>query len=72
MWTETQVADMYAKGANEVLIGQVLKEGNNRERVFLVTKFGNRWTGLENTTKLGGATAAVISFCPPTHDSTSR
>ncbi|KAL8279700.1 hypothetical protein RQP46_008013 [Phenoliferia psychrophenolica] len=52
-------ADMYAKGANEILLGEVLKEPGVREKVFLITKWGNRWTGLENTTKLGGATAAV-------------
>lgn len=27
---------------NEVLLGKVLAEGNNRDKVFLVTKFGNR------------------------------
>jgi len=33
-------ADIYGSGHNETLIGSVLKEGNNRSKVFLCTKFG--------------------------------
>ncbi|KIJ51716.1 hypothetical protein M422DRAFT_26487 [Sphaerobolus stellatus SS14] len=33
-------ADMYGCGHNETLIGSVLKEGDNRSKVFLATKFG--------------------------------
>ncbi|GAA6014405.1 hypothetical protein JCM11491_007042 [Sporobolomyces phaffii] len=36
-------ADVYGFGHNERIIGQVLREGENRSKVFLVTKFGNRW-----------------------------
>ncbi|GAA5944666.1 uncharacterized protein JCM15063_000826 [Sporobolomyces koalae] len=36
-------ADMYGQGHNEKIIGEVLREGDNRSKVFLVTKFGNRW-----------------------------
>lgn len=34
-------ADIYGSGHNEELIGAVLKEGDNRSKVFLATKFGN-------------------------------
>jgi len=34
-------ADVYGFGHNEELIGAVLKEGDNRSKVFLATKFGN-------------------------------
>jgi len=34
-------ADIYGSGHNEELIGSVLKEGDNRSKVFLCTKFGN-------------------------------
>ena len=34
---------MYANGANEELIGSVLAEGDNRSKVFVITKFGQRW-----------------------------
>ncbi|GAA5992216.1 hypothetical protein JCM5350_000643 [Sporobolomyces pararoseus] len=36
-------ADVYGSGHNEKIIGEVLREGENRKKVFLVTKFGNRW-----------------------------
>ncbi|GAA5875753.1 hypothetical protein JCM1840_003507 [Sporobolomyces johnsonii] len=36
-------ADMYGNGHNEKIIGEVLREGKNRDAVFLVNKFGNRW-----------------------------
>lgn len=42
-------ADWYGHGKNEVLIGSVLKEGDNRSTVFLVTKFGFTWNGDEDT-----------------------
>ncbi|GAA5914905.1 aldo/keto reductase [Sporobolomyces salmoneus] len=35
-------ADMYGDGHNEKIIGEVLREGDNRSKVFLVTKFGNK------------------------------
>ncbi|CEQ43012.1 SPOSA6832_04900 [Sporobolomyces salmonicolor] len=34
---------MYGNGHNEKIIGEVLREGKNRDAVFLVNKFGNRW-----------------------------
>jgi len=34
-------ADIYGSGHNEELIGAVFKEGDNRSKVFLATKFGN-------------------------------
>jgi len=34
-------ADIYGNGHNEELIGSVLKEGDNRSKVFLATKFGH-------------------------------
>ncbi|KAF8578371.1 Aldo/keto reductase [Ramaria rubella] len=34
-------ADIYGNGHNETLIGSVIKEGDNRSKVFLCTKFGN-------------------------------
>jgi len=34
-------ADIYGNGHNETLVGSVLKEGDNRSKVFLCTKFGN-------------------------------
>lgn len=34
-------ADMYGCGSNEELLGSVLNEPGNREKVFLATKFGN-------------------------------
>lgn len=35
---------LFSNGANELLIGSVAKEGNNREKMFIITKFANRWT----------------------------
>ncbi|GAA5841873.1 hypothetical protein JCM11251_005407 [Rhodosporidiobolus azoricus] len=35
-------ADIYGFGHNEKIIGEVLREGDNRKKVFLVDKFGNR------------------------------
>ncbi|KAL8292589.1 hypothetical protein RQP46_001201 [Phenoliferia psychrophenolica] len=37
------IADMYGGGANEKLLGSVLSQGDNRSKVFLVTKFGFTW-----------------------------
>lgn len=36
-------ADVYGRGHNEKIIGEVLREGDNRSKVFLITKFGVRW-----------------------------
>ncbi|BGP39374.1 hypothetical protein JCM10449v2_003312 [Rhodotorula kratochvilovae] len=33
-------AHMYGRGANERLLGEVLREGDNRKKVFLISKFG--------------------------------
>ncbi|KAI5475505.1 pyridoxal 4-dehydrogenase [Pseudohyphozyma bogoriensis] len=38
--TVWNTADMYGFGANEELLGSVLREGDNRSKVFLITKFG--------------------------------
>ena len=40
--TTFNTADVYGSGANEELIGSVLAEGDNRSKVFLITKFGGR------------------------------
>ncbi|GAA5829803.1 hypothetical protein JCM11251_007884 [Rhodosporidiobolus azoricus] len=42
--TTWDTADMYGLGHNEKIIGEVLREGDNREKVFLVDKFGNRFS----------------------------
>ncbi|GAA5906774.1 hypothetical protein JCM6882_003298 [Rhodosporidiobolus microsporus] len=36
-------ATMYGFGHNEKIIGEVLREGDNRKKVFLVDKYGNRF-----------------------------
>jgi len=57
-------ADMYGAGHNEELIGAVLKEGDNRSKVFLATKFGNVYDAI--TRKLTGEVrgdAAYIHEC---------
>lgn len=41
--TVWDTADMYGRGHNEQIIGEVLREGENRKKVFLIDKFGNRW-----------------------------
>ncbi|KAK4699277.1 tubulin alpha, partial [Phenoliferia sp. Uapishka_3] len=41
--TVWNTSDVYGFGANERLIGSVLKEGDNRSKVFVITKFGNPW-----------------------------
>ncbi|GAA6036047.1 hypothetical protein JCM8097_006586 [Rhodosporidiobolus ruineniae] len=38
-------ANAYGRGHNEKIIGEVLREGNNREKVFLVSKWGYRFRG---------------------------
>ncbi|KAF8521734.1 Aldo/keto reductase [Hysterangium stoloniferum] len=51
-------ADIYGCGHNETLIGSVLKENDNRSKVFLCTKFGNvfdRETGKPTGTVRGDA-----------------
>ncbi|KAL8278863.1 hypothetical protein RQP46_008734 [Phenoliferia psychrophenolica] len=59
--TVWNTADMYGKGANEELIGSVLSEpGVDRSKVFLITKFGNRWTDIEKSGKLGGTLGGFV------------
>ncbi|GAA5955779.1 hypothetical protein JCM8115_006850 [Rhodotorula mucilaginosa] len=41
--TVWDTATMYGRGHNEKIIGDVLREGENRKKVFLIDKFGNRW-----------------------------
>ncbi|GAA6036057.1 hypothetical protein JCM8097_006591 [Rhodosporidiobolus ruineniae] len=38
-------ANAYGRGLNEKIIGEVLREGNNREKVLLVSKWGYRFRG---------------------------
>ncbi|GAA6036044.1 hypothetical protein JCM8097_006584 [Rhodosporidiobolus ruineniae] len=38
-------ANLYGWGHNEKIIGDVLREGNNREKVYLVSKWGHRYRG---------------------------
>lgn len=61
-------ADMYGNGHNEKIIGEVLREGDNREKVFLVTKFGNRWDQPEGMTVDGSPEYAIKAL----HDSIER
>ncbi|GAA6061884.1 hypothetical protein JCM10212_000525 [Sporobolomyces blumeae] len=51
--TVWNTADVYGNGHNEKIIGQVLREGDNRKRVFLITKFGILFD--ENPTEGGPA-----------------
>ncbi|MEV0395724.1 aldo/keto reductase [Polymorphospora rubra] len=46
-------ADMYGRGANEELLGPVVRA--RRDEVFLATKFGNRFTGENGATGQPGA-----------------
>jgi len=41
--TRTDYSSLQRIGHNEKIIGEVLREGDNRSKVFLVTKFGNKW-----------------------------
>jgi len=54
-------ADIYGNGHNEELIGAVLKEGDNRSKVFLATKFGNHFNPVtrEATGKVKGDAAYI-------------
>ncbi|KAK4049844.1 hypothetical protein OIV83_003900 [Microbotryomycetes sp. JL201] len=36
-------ADMYGKGENEKLIGEVLANKEDRDKIFLISKWGNKW-----------------------------
>merc|ERR1712093_36495 len=56
-------ADMYGAGHNEELIGEVLREGDNRSKVFLATKFGNTFDKekRENTWQIKGSPDYVRS-----------
>lgn len=49
MLYSSQTKYRYGQGHNEELIGEVLKEPGNREKVFLVTKFGNTPKGVNGT-----------------------
>ncbi|GAA6056060.1 hypothetical protein JCM3770_007005 [Rhodotorula araucariae] len=37
-------AHIYGQGANERLLGEILREGDNRKKVFLISKFGIEFT----------------------------
>ncbi len=50
-------ADMYANGRNEALISRVLPA--HRDKVFLATKFGFRWSADEKTTELDCSPAYI-------------
>jgi len=53
-------ADMYGMGHNEKIIGEVLREGENRSKVFLVTKFGNTWNESHEFTGVDGSPEYAI------------
>ncbi|KAI5475326.1 hypothetical protein MNV49_001630 [Pseudohyphozyma bogoriensis] len=52
--TVWNTADLYGFGANEELLGSILREGDNRSKVFLVTKFGGRWDGEGKNLRIDG------------------
>jgi len=47
-------------GHNETIIGEVLREGENRSKVFLVTKFGNTWNESHEFTGVDGSPEYAI------------
>jgi aryl-alcohol dehydrogenase-like predicted oxidoreductase len=47
-------ADMYGKGANEELVGRVIRESGKRDQVVLATKFGNTWDAAGNRGPVNG------------------
>ncbi|KAL8277541.1 hypothetical protein RQP46_010096 [Phenoliferia psychrophenolica] len=60
--TVWNTSDAYANGINESLLGSVLKEGDNRSKVFLITKFGNRVGRSCDGSKEWAATAIDLSI----------
>ncbi|BGP15348.1 hypothetical protein JCM10213_003427 [Rhodosporidiobolus nylandii] len=58
--TTWDTANMYGLGHNEKIIGEVLREGDNRSKVFLVTKFGNRWDNEKQTFYVDGSPEHAI------------
>jgi aryl-alcohol dehydrogenase-like predicted oxidoreductase len=54
-------ADMYGMGANEILVGRVLKP--HRDRVVLATKFANTWDSAGNRGPVRGDAAYVREAC---------
>ncbi|GAA5977741.1 hypothetical protein JCM11641_001395 [Rhodosporidiobolus odoratus] len=58
--TVWDTANMYGNGHNEKIIGEVLKEGDNRKKVFLITKFGNKWNEEAQTWFVDGSPEHAI------------
>ena len=54
-------ADMYGHGANEELVGSVLRKV--REKVLIATKFGNTWNAAGERTGISGTPEYVRSAC---------
>ncbi len=52
--TLIDTADMYGNGANEELVGRVLRDSGARERLTLATKFGNTWDASGNRGPING------------------
>ncbi|GAA5986310.1 hypothetical protein JCM10908_003699 [Rhodotorula pacifica] len=58
--TVWDTATIYGMGHNEKIIGEVLREGDNRKKVFLIDKFGNRLDNENKTYYVDGSPEYTI------------